>query len=79
MTLKHHAPLDLPSGSRTLAAVVYVADRIAAEAGYSFRLDLQSLHIDPAVLEELRLSDQQLARVRERLPETFQEVEATFG
>lgn len=79
VTLKHHAPLDLPSGSRTLAAMVYVADRIAAEAGYSFRLDLQSLHIEPAILDELRLSDQQLARIRERLPETFQEVEATFG
>lgn len=79
VTRHHHTPLELPSGSRTLAAVVYVADRIAARAGYPFRLDLRSLDIDPAVLAELNMSAEQAEKVRERLPEAYEEVEATFG
>jgi putative nucleotidyltransferase with HDIG domain len=79
VTRHHHSPLELPQGSRTLAAVVYIADRIAAEAGYPFRLDLGSLEVDPAVMAELNITAEQLQRVRERLPETYEEVEATFS
>src|SRR5688572_20931859 len=38
----HHDPLNLPSGNRMLAAVVHVADRMAAECKYGFRADLET-------------------------------------
>ncbi len=79
VTRHHHTPLELPQGSRTLAAVVHIGDRIAAEAGYPFRLDLTSLEIDASILAELNITNEQLQKVREKLPETFEEVEATFS
>jgi HD-like signal output (HDOD) protein len=79
VTGHHHNPLELPTGSRTLASVVYLADRLAAEAGYGFRGDLVSLGIDPAVLEELGITEEHLVKVRAELPACFEEVEQTFG
>ncbi len=79
VTGHHHAPLDLPAGSRMLAAIVYVADRLAARAGYGFRLDLQSLDADPEVLAELGMTNTQVEAIVAALPATFDEVEATFG
>lgn len=75
----HHNPLDLPEGSRTLAAVVFVADRVAGSGGYGFRADLPSLTIDDAVADELRLTRDQIARVQTNLPQVYEEVEATFS
>ena len=79
VTSCHHEPMDLPPGSRTLAAVVYVADRITAELGYGFRADIQNPVIERAILDELNMSPDQLDRVRNCMPEAFEEVEATFG
>ena len=71
----HHNPLDLPSGSRNLPCIVYVADRLAAGLGESgFRLDLPSLEFDHAVLDELRLTSGKLDEVREELPDRFEDV-----
>lgn len=78
VTGHHHNPMELPSGSRALASVVYIADRIVSEAGYGFRLDLPSLELNPDVLSELNITEQQLATVREKLPEVFEEVEGMF-
>ena len=75
----HHNPMGLPSGSRTLTSIVCVADRIAAQCGFGFRADLTSIEQDPQVLTELGLDDEQVAAIAERLPELFEEVEATFG
>ena len=75
----HHDPLALPEGNRRLACIVYMADRIAATHGYGFRADLQDLEPNPAVLEELRLTQEQLTRVTAGLPEVYEEVEATFN
>jgi len=74
----HHTPLDLPAGNRTLVSVVYVADRIAARSGFGFRGDLTSLDIDPAVLSEIRMNDEQVQQVCEALPQLYEEVEGTF-
>jgi len=75
----HHDPMSLPEGSRTLASIVYVADRITAEAGYGFRADLQDTTIDPAILEELKLPASELESVRTKLPEAIADVETTFA
>jgi putative nucleotidyltransferase with HDIG domain len=75
----HHDPMSLPSGNRMLAAVVHVADTMAAEAKYGFRADLQTTLVDPHVLEELRMTAPTLESIRLALPKVFAEVQSTFG
>jgi HD-like signal output (HDOD) protein len=75
----HHDPLNLPSGNRMLAAVVHVADIMAAECKYGFRGDLQQTLVDPHVLEELRLTAPTLESIKLALPRIFDEVQSTFG
>jgi HD-like signal output (HDOD) protein len=75
----HHAPLELPEQNRTLACVVYTADRISAELEQGFRLDIADQTIDPAVLETLKMSTLQLNEVREALPDRIDAVDQLFG
>lgn len=75
----HHDPMSLPSGNRMLAAVVHVADCMAAELKYGFRADLQSTLIDPHVLEELRVTAPTVESIKSALPKVFDEVQSTFG
>lgn len=74
----HHDPMALPPEGRRLAAIVYLADRVTARLGYGFRADLINLEPDPAVLDVLGMTEEQLATVAEGLPEVYEEVEATF-
>jgi hypothetical protein len=62
-----------------LASIVYVAERLAAQEGYGFRGDLPSLDIDRGILADLGFTDAHIASVRTRLPEGYQDIEATFG
>ncbi len=70
----HHNPLDLPTGSRSMACLVHVADHLAAALPDAFRLDLPSLEIDGSVLDEIRLSREALADIRSRLEEEVEDV-----
>lgn len=70
----HHNPLDLPTGSRSMACLVHVADHLAAALPGAFRLDLPSLEIDGSVLDEIRLSREALADIRSRLEEEVEDV-----
>ena len=79
VTLHHHDPSRLPAANRMLTAIVNVADRIAAQAGFGFRADLQSLDVDASIMADLNLSQEQLDAVKENLPQAFEEIEATFG
>ncbi|MEO1008925.1 MAG: HDOD domain-containing protein [Planctomycetota bacterium] len=72
----HHTPLEAPADGRRLPAMVYLADRLVGEVQGQFRLDLPSLAIDPAVLELLKLGEDDLAALRARVPE---EIEAAAG
>src|SRR5262249_17405174 len=49
VTGHHHRPLEPPPENRTLASIVYVADRLTAEVEKGFRLDLPSIEIEPDV------------------------------
>lgn len=75
----HHNPLALPEERRTLPAIVYIADRLAARVGSGFRLDLLNTDIGPAVLEALHLSPETLAQVEAELPEALQEVKRVLN
>jgi HD-like signal output (HDOD) protein len=79
VTAFHHHPLDLSEGSRMLACIVYVADRMSAVADYGFRADVKSTEIDPAVLDELKITAEQVEKVQEALPQVYEEAEATLN
>ena len=74
----HHRPLELASDTRTLPAMVYVADRLAAEVG-TFRLDLPDLTIDSDVMDVLKLTPERLGELRAELPEHLKSVESMLS
>jgi HD-like signal output (HDOD) protein len=61
----HHNPLNAAPDQRTLPAVIYVADHIAAETKQGFRGDLMQTTMDPGVLDFLKLSAEKLAEIRQ--------------
>ena len=77
--LLKHSLTFVPAANRMLTAIVNVADHIAAQAGFGFRADLQSLDVDATIMADLNLSQEQLDAVKENLPQAFEEIEATFG
>lgn len=75
VTGSHHNPLELAAGNRTLACVIYVADRLAAGVpGSGFRLDLTSLDLDPEIIAELGITSEQIAAITEQLPQQIEDV-----
>ncbi len=75
----HHDPKALPPEHRTLAWIVHIADRLAAENKRGFRLDLTSTEISDEGMAAIGLSHDQLAAVRRAIPATLQAAEATFA
>jgi HD-like signal output (HDOD) protein len=75
----HHRPLDLPPENRTLACVVHIADKLAAEIGAGFRLDIRSTVIDPSVRDEIKLSEVRLDEVRKALPDQIKSAAALLA
>ncbi len=75
----HHNPLELPSGGRSLACLIYVADRAAASIKGGLRIDLPSLDCDPAVLEEIGMSPEQFEAIKTNLPEKMKDVEGLLS
>lgn len=63
----HHRPMELASENRTLPAVVYIADRLAAETGMGFRGDLLSVTLDPEVLDFLKLTKDAVDSIRNQV------------
>jgi putative nucleotidyltransferase with HDIG domain len=79
VTGHHHNPLELPSDSRALPAIVYVADRLAAELGNGFRLDLPSTEVSAEVRDTLKLTTQTIDDLRRDLPEHLKTVESMLS
>ena len=75
----HHRPMDLAPDSRTMTCVIYVADRLVAELGNTFRLDLMSTDIAPEVADTLHLNTDKLNEVRAGLPEHLKATENLLG
>lgn len=63
----HHRPMEVPSESRTLTAIVHVADRLAADTGQGFRQDLVDTNVSPEVLDYLKLTSEKVAEIRNTL------------
>lgn len=62
----HHDPLSAPEECRTLACLVCIADRLSAQIGDGYRLDLISAEIPDEVLSVVGLTTEQ---INEWLPE----------
>jgi HD-like signal output (HDOD) protein len=75
----HHDPAQLPAANRTLATVVYIADRLVADLGCGFRGDLISTQIDPALRDEISMTTEDIESVKTRLPQAIADIEATFS
>ncbi|HYE60834.1 MAG TPA: HDOD domain-containing protein [Phycisphaerales bacterium] len=63
----HHKPMEVPTESRTLVAIIHVADRLAADTGLGFRQDLLNTNIDADVLDFLKLPAEKVAEIRATL------------
>ncbi len=75
----HHRPMELAPENRTLAAIVYVADRLAADCAGGFRHDLMNTEIDPQVREFLKLSADKIEELRKNLPEHIKNAGQLLG
>jgi len=75
----HHNPLEAPPEARMLPCIVYVADRLAAEIGGGFRLDLPNTEISADVRDALKLTTEDLDKLRQDLPEHLKSVESMLS
>lgn len=69
----HHNPLDLSEGGRTMACLIYVADRVAGAMEGGYRLDLTELSFDADVLDELKIDEDKIERVMNKLDQAIEE------
>ena len=75
----HHRPLHLPPENRTLACIVAVADKLAAQQKAGFRLDHVSSDIPAEWLAELRLTGEDAEALKTKLPDAIADVERTMS
>jgi len=78
VTGHHHNPSAVASDNKTLCAIVYIADRLAAECGGGVRLDLPSLEISQEVRQQLNITQEQIDAIRAELPEAFESIDSTL-
>ncbi|MBY0308704.1 MAG: HDOD domain-containing protein [Phycisphaerales bacterium] len=75
----HHRPMDLPYDQRTLPCMVFVADRLAADIKGGFNADIADNAVPDDVLSHLKLTREDLAAIKARLPEAIKTSEAVLG
>jgi len=75
----HHRPMEVPSDSRTLTALIYVADRLAADTGMGFRQDLMNTAVEPEIMDFLKLTPEKLSEVRTQLATQAKDVSGILG
>lgn len=75
----HHQPLELPESARRLGAIVHVADILAARSGAGYGRTVDSLEIDPAILQTLNLNEAQIDDVAAHLQEALSEAQQLFA
>jgi HD-like signal output (HDOD) protein len=75
----HHRPFELAPEHRTIVSLIYVADRLAADAGQGFRQDLLQTTIDPEVRDSLKLTNERLDEIRAQLQAQMQDINSILG
>ncbi|MEE9211401.1 MAG: HDOD domain-containing protein [Phycisphaeraceae bacterium] len=69
----HHRPLELAEPIHTLTNLVHVADVIAAKLKLGLTRTVETLQIDPRILEQANLTADQVDQVAAALPEALKE------
>lgn len=64
----HHRMHEVPADQRKLVAIVVAADRLSAEFGQGFRLDIASTEIGADLRDELKLTVEKLDELKKALP-----------
>lgn len=75
----HHDPLELPSGGRSLAGLIYIADRAAASVKGGLRIDLPHTDLDANIMDEVGLTSEQYERITQGLPDRLKDVESLLA
>jgi putative nucleotidyltransferase with HDIG domain len=79
VTRHHHNPSEAPTEHRKLCALVYIADRIAAQHAGGFRLDLQKLEQNQTVNDIVGLTSDKLDKIIADLPAALDNVADLIG
>ena len=74
----HHRPLDAPEKNRTLTALVHVADVVSRKLNLGFIRGTEHDDFNPAVLQSLNLTQEQIDDVLAALPEALEETKTIF-
>jgi len=69
----HHQPLELPEEERPLVTAVHLADVMVSNLGLGFCAGTPSLKIQPALLDQLGLTETDLQNVLAEIPGAFEE------
>lgn len=75
----HHNPMALPADQRTLPCMVFVADRLAAELKGGYTADIGDMTIPAEILDVLKLTEEDLAAIKAKLPDAIATSEAVLG
>jgi len=74
----HHNPMELNDKNRTLTGLVHIADILAAKSEAGFGQGTEATEADPALMQFLNLTNEQLDDVLQALPEAMEETKALF-
>ena len=70
----HHTPSNLARENRLLAVVTHVADVLCAQKGLGLKLHVDAEEVDPAFLDELGLTNEQIEEVSDKIEEELEVV-----
>ncbi len=79
VTGQHHHPWNLPSESRQLASIVYVAQCLSSRCGHSITMGTEPMQPRVDVLDELGLTEADLDELATSLPAAVEEAEAVMS
>jgi HD-like signal output (HDOD) protein len=75
----HHRPNELPQKNRTLTGLVHLADVLAARLELGFTRGTETQDLDHGLLEQLRLTTNQIDQVVGLMPEAMDEAKSLFA
>ncbi|MEM9020140.1 MAG: HDOD domain-containing protein [Planctomycetota bacterium] len=74
----HHRPMEVAPNHRTLVSLVHVANVLTRQLELGYTGGVETDSIDPAILEALGITPEQLDEVGQALPEAIEEAKVIF-
>lgn len=75
----HHRPWDVDKSHRLLPTIVHLADVLAARLELGYTRTVESDAVDPLLLGEINLTEDQFEAIAEKLPEEVQQANALLS